>query len=764
MMILDGWRFARNMKTRRRNASRRRSTHQLSQHSALFRLEDRCLLATNPLGGEAVVNLTTSGAQHFSANSDRSIDVLNDGTVVATWTSRNQIVARLFDANGTPRGPEFAVSTSRRGTRGNPVVAAQGSDRFAIAWVGTGSHKRNVSTDVFARTFFENGTPLTPEIRINESVAGTQRDASLAWISPQEFVVAWSGAGVGDQNGVFARVFNVSGAAETRAVRVPESAAGAQVHPVVVAVPHGGFQVAWSGAGADDGVGIYSRQFDSNANPFGAEFRVNSSPQGAEVQPTVTVVGSEQLVFAWHSVGGTLDAEGAGIEARRFALDGTPLGDEFLVNETDDGNQSDPSIASLSDGGFVITWRGRGSVDADGIHVREFHPNGNPRIAERLVNTTTDGAQAHPTVRARSTSGYVIAWSGNVGGPGISRASSKSRVNALGDKQGIALRQFEDNYLVNFAGYQWYTNYHYNLDSGYYDNGQQWAPQNVFVDQAGLHLLLQSATVGGKYTAFSSAEAVLVNDSSGNPFVPGYGTYLVSASTSGSFNRLASNNGAIFGAFTYENIHGPGTLAGNSITGVSQDLYNQLKVGMLVEARDYTGASLLQPNTTIQSLGPGTNVGLSKPAIGSGLHTIFFTDESLVNGHRELDMVEASRFGIQTDPTNAQFTLQPYADDPANVHRITLQDQGEITLVMNWTAPEQPVTFSAYYGILDLDQVKTATAAFTWTTDPTTQNQFIPNTYYQTVHLNFWVAVWANLPTPQNDEVIVKNFQYQPLT
>jgi hypothetical protein len=180
---------------------------------------------------------------------------------------------------------------------------------------------------------------------------------------------------------------------------------------------------------------------------------------------------------------------------------------------------------------------------------------------------------------------------------------------------------------------------------------------------------------------------------------------------------------------------------------------------MAVSGHNYQGKPLFRDGTTILEI-PGSTIILSQPAHGTGAHTIYFADQSLVNTHRELDMIEASRFGIQSDPTNAQFTLQPYADNPLNVHRITLQDQGDITLVMNWKGADQPVTFSAYYGIYDLKTLP-QTAALTWDT-PDSLNTFIPNSGHQAFHLNLWRAFWKNPPNPQPEEVTVMNFQYEP--
>lgn len=139
----------------------------------------------------------------------------------------------------------------------------------------------------------------------------------------------------------------------------------------------------------------------------------------------------------------------------------------------------------------------------------------------------------------------------------------------------------------------------------------------------------------------------------------------------------------------------------------------------------------------------------------------FDADGTQVNAHHELDMVEISRWGKLSDKTNAQFTLQPWEANNRNVHRITLTDSGDVTLVMHWPGPGVPVTFNAYYGIYDLSNLP-ATPDVTWTT-AADQNVFIPTDGCQTVHLNLWREP-ANVVTPTgNQEVVVKKFQYKPL-
>jgi hypothetical protein len=122
-------------------------------------------------------------------------------------------------------------------------------------------------------------------------------------------------------------------------------------------------------------------------------------------------------------------------------------------------------------------------------------------------------------------------------------------------------------------------------------------------------------------------------------------------------------------------------------------------------------------------------------------------------------MLECSRWGNLSDPTNAQFTLQPWQPQ-GNVHRITLQDQGDITIVMNWPDEATPVTYSIYYGIYDFNSLPT-TPDFTWTTS-SNQNTYIPNEGYQTIHFNLWRQPQSVIPSG-DQEVIIKKFQHLEL-
>ena len=404
-----------------RRLRQRRSPTSSPISSQVSLLEERLLLSAAVLGAETRVNDTTSGTQQFSPQSDRSIAVDVSGNSMAVWSAPTanglgtNIVARRIDDSGNFLGSEIVVSTVSTGQRGNPVVGVNGNDRFVVVWESNGNSQDPGSYGIFARVLSIDGTPQTGEFRINGTTLGDQVDPSVAWLSPGEFVVTWSGVGQGDANNVFARKFNASGTAVSGEIRVNNFVVGIQQHPVVASLASGGFQVAWSGAGADDAIGIYSRLFDSAGNPVAGQFRVNTSNSAIEGQPSIARDRTNQVVIVWEATLNSLDSSGSAIIGRRFDLNGNALGPEFLINQTTAGNQFDPSITFLSDGTFVTAWQGAGNADSQGVYVRTFKADGAAQQDERLANSTGDGQQVNPTVRPLGT-GFVTAWNGQGNG------------------------------------------------------------------------------------------------------------------------------------------------------------------------------------------------------------------------------------------------------------------------------------------------------------------------------------------------------------
>lgn len=92
-------------------------------------------------------------------------------------------------------------------------------------------------------------------------------------------------------------------------------------------------------------------------------------------------------------------------------VDAQALGTEFQINNYTVGDQRNPSVAPLNDGGFFVIWESDGQ-DGDnyGIYGQIYFATGVPNGFEFQVNNYTAGLQWFPTVAPLKDGGFVVVW------------------------------------------------------------------------------------------------------------------------------------------------------------------------------------------------------------------------------------------------------------------------------------------------------------------------------------------------------------------
>lgn len=129
--------------------------------------------------------------------------------------------------------------------------------------------------------------------------------------------------------------------------------------------------------------------------------------------PSIAASDDGRVLIAWQSR--REDGSGLGVFARLFDQDGTPSDAAFQVNQTIRLHQYQPAVDFTADGGFAVAWSGRGPGDRWGIFVREYNTDGSPEGNERIVNQTIKGLQIRPGL-SRVTDGFVVTWTGRGNG------------------------------------------------------------------------------------------------------------------------------------------------------------------------------------------------------------------------------------------------------------------------------------------------------------------------------------------------------------
>jgi Ca2+-binding RTX toxin-like protein len=373
------------------------------------------------------ITLSVSELRVSSTAASSSIAALADGGFVVTWTSSGQdgsgtgIYAQRYAADGAPLGGELRVNSTTANSQELPSIAALANGGFVVSWQSLGQD--GSGTGIYAQRYAADGTPLGGEWRVNTTTITDQMYSDIAALADGGFVVTWMSNGQdGSRTGIYAQRYAADGASLGGEWRVNTITFSDQSYPTVAALADGGFVVTWQSWSQDgSSYGIYAQRYAADGAPHGGEWLVNSTTTDSQEFPSIAALADGGFVVTWQSWG--QDGSGWGIYAQRYAADGTPLGNELRVNTTTADNQQAPSIATLADGGFVVSWQ---SFNQDGngygIYAQRYAADGTPLGNELRVNSTTFSEQSSPSIAALADGGFLVSWTSSNqdgGGGGI---------------------------------------------------------------------------------------------------------------------------------------------------------------------------------------------------------------------------------------------------------------------------------------------------------------------------------------------------------
>ena len=137
--------------------------------------------------------------------------------------------------------------------------------------------------------------------------------------------------------------------------------------------------------------------------PRGPEFPVSVETQGAQRFPRVAINARGEFVVSWVSMD-SQSSEGLSLFVRRFEADGTPATGDIQVSAQGLGTFEPAALAMMEDGSFVVV-----RPTARGLQARRYAPDGTP-MGRDIVVTRRMGPQFR--VASRGGGGFVVAWEG----------------------------------------------------------------------------------------------------------------------------------------------------------------------------------------------------------------------------------------------------------------------------------------------------------------------------------------------------------------
>ena len=184
-----------------------------------------------------------------------------------------------------------------------------------------------------------------------------------------------------------------------------------QRRPSLSALEGGGLVAVWASKEQDtDDWGIYARLYDNQGTALAVEFKVNTHIADEQSSPTVAALSDGGFVVVWQS--NEQDSDSWGVYQQRYDAAGNTAGGEELVNTEVDEGQALPHVAAFL-GGYVVVWQSEKQHNpTTEIFLKRYDNAGATVGAEEKVNTYIDGQQERPAVAALKDNGFVVLWEG----------------------------------------------------------------------------------------------------------------------------------------------------------------------------------------------------------------------------------------------------------------------------------------------------------------------------------------------------------------
>ncbi|MBM4352932.1 MAG: hypothetical protein FJ109_03905 [Deltaproteobacteria bacterium] len=255
------------------------------------------------------------------------------------------------------------------------------------------------------------------EFQVNSFVEKDQNGPpAVATFFDGRFVIAWSSSDANSM-GVSGRLFGPDGEPLGKELQFNTYVESNQTAPAVGTLPSGGFVAVWESDGQDGvAAGVFGQRFGADGSKLGPEFQVNSLANGSEMAPAVASLANGGFVVTYVS---GLDGDGTGIAGQVFDAQGAKQGAEFQVNGFAKGVQQGPDVVGLAGGGFAVAWYGCTALFDCGngnreISARFFAASGVPAGTDILVNTWTENKQWEVAISRTGDSELVVAWGGSM--------------------------------------------------------------------------------------------------------------------------------------------------------------------------------------------------------------------------------------------------------------------------------------------------------------------------------------------------------------
>jgi len=280
----------------------------------------------------------------------------------------SDVKAQRLSATGARIGAPTSVNVDDPAAPGVPddllpAVAPTKDGGFAVAWIKVLSQTpySPTSPQVVFRQFDAAGTPRGPQIALSQGLSSDRPalcvdsagNVNVAWASVNKYIPF-----VASRYGVSLRRLSPAGEPLAAEEVVWPPLGREPIHPSISCAGDDTFVVVWhaDGRGAE-GTDIFAQKYEKNGAKSGSRFVVNTVIGNEQRNPSIAHDATGAFVVVWETVTSTAGSR-LGIFGRRYTAAGK-VGPQFEVISHDVRRRTfNAVVAPTSDAGnFVVLWQ-----------------------------------------------------------------------------------------------------------------------------------------------------------------------------------------------------------------------------------------------------------------------------------------------------------------------------------------------------------------------------------------------------------------------
>lgn len=285
-------------------------------------------------------------------------------------------------------------------------IVALGDGSYAVIY--RGAPVAGAGSSIYTQHYDASGNPLGAVTQVSGAALTSESQSTAAALADGGYVVVWSHNGGSSSSAVYAQRFDAEGDAVGDPTQLTTDGPRKYM-PDVTGLADGGYLITiYQNAGSD--AGLTFQRYDANGQPVGSrqalspavDLTISISDEGAKITDTVEMADGRVMII-W-GVGGS---DERALAAQIIDATGSKVGDAFFVNAPTDASHETPSVASLSDGRFAVTWISYTLENA--IVVQLFDDQGN-KVGSEITINSSPYAQDPPKITALENGRYVVTW------------------------------------------------------------------------------------------------------------------------------------------------------------------------------------------------------------------------------------------------------------------------------------------------------------------------------------------------------------------